>query len=108
MQRFKIPSYAHPLLWIFGGIILLLAAVIVGEIFLTASGDHGYYLSAIAVELLKTAGASLIVVGGINAIIEIGHWRQYFEERLKDIVMEQNYLNGLDKKVLANLHVKLL
>ncbi len=68
---------------------------------------HNYFVNGI-VELLNSAGAAIIVIGGINAIIETGHWRRYFEERLKDIVVQQNYLNTLDKSILSNIHVKLL
>ncbi len=67
------------------------------------------YKSAVdvVVELLKSV-VLCFVIGGINAVIETGACAPLFEERLKDIVLQQNYLDGLDAKALSNLHVRLL
>ena len=103
-----ISSRAAPALWFVAGLAVMLVAIIVAKYFEADSGrTHNYFVNGI-VELLNSAGAAIIVIGGINAIIETGHWRRYFEEQLKDIVVQQNYLNTLDKSILSNIHVKLL
>lgn len=104
----KIPSKLIPALWIFGGLILLMAGIIIVQYYGTELLSPDHYVASTVVELLKSVGAALIVIGGINAIIETDHWRHYFEGRLKDIVLQQNYLDGLDEAVLNKLHIRLL
>ena len=41
-------------------------------------------------------------------MLDLKSWREYFSERLKDVVIEQQYLSGLDNDTLNSLHVKLL
>jgi hypothetical protein len=103
-----IPSRSIPAVWLFGGLVVMLTAIIIAQY--SDVAPLNTYKSAVdaAVELLKSVGAAIFVIGGINAVIETGHWRRYFEDRLKDIVLQQNYLDGLDTKVLSNLHVRLL
>ena len=97
-----------PALWFLVGLVVLLIAVITEKYSEAGVFEEHKNLADVIIETLKAAGAAVIVIGGINAIIETGHWRRYFEGRIKDIVVEQNYLNGLDKNTLSNLHVKLL
>ena len=103
-----VPSRSIPTVWLFGGAVIMLAAIIIAQY--SDVPPLNAYKSAVdvVVELLKSVGAAVFVIGGINAVIETGHWRRYFEERLKDIVLQQNYLDGLDAKALSNLHVRLL
>ena len=104
----SIPNRSIPAVWLFGGLVIMLTAIIIAQYSDVAPLNSYKSAVDVLVELLKSVGAAVFVIGGINAVIETGHWRRYFEERLKDIVLQQNYLNGLDTKALSNLHIRLL
>jgi len=53
-------------------------------------------------------GFTLFTSGIFVIFLQLPDWQKYFEERLKHIVMEQDYLNSLDHVSLSNLQVKTL
>ncbi|MFM9785960.1 hypothetical protein, partial [Streptomyces scabiei] len=55
--------------------------------------------------LSETLGIAFIALGIINVLIETKDWRNYFERRLQDIVIEQTFLTNLDKERLSALQV---
>ncbi len=53
-------------------------------------------------------GFTLFTSGIFTFFLQLPDWQKYFEERLKSIVLEQEYLNSLDSTSLSNLQVKTL
>jgi hypothetical protein len=74
---------------------ILLVAWIVD--ILNPEKQFGYSL---LIEGLKTLGVTGFAVAGLNLWIETEDWTTYFENRMKSIVIEQDYFLGLDKNVL--------
>ena len=98
----SIPNRSIPAVWTTEAVwSVLLTAIMIAQYSDVAPLNS--YKSAVDVSVggSKSVGAAVFVIGGINAVIETGHWRRYFEERLKDIVLQQNYLNRLDTKALC-------
>lgn len=53
-------------------------------------------------------GFTLFTSGIFTIFLQFPDWQNYFEERLRHIVLEQDYLNSLDSESLSNLQVKTL
>jgi hypothetical protein len=68
----------------------------------------GYYILATATEVLKIAGSTVIITGLISIVIDAGHWRTYFEDRIREIVIKQDFLKVLDPDALRGLHTEVL
>ena len=83
-------------------LVFLLASWVV-DAFLPVKGP----LTTIFVEALRTLGSTGLAVAALNFWIETEDWRQYFEKRIKSIVIEQDYFKNLDdltiKMALRNL-----
>lgn len=68
--------------------------------------DFGYEKSRppqyvlIAIELFKTIGATGLALAFLNIWVETDDWRGYFEDRIKSIVIQQDYMKNLDKSTL--------
>lgn len=62
----------------------------------------------IAVKLLEATGAILFGVGLLNIMLETKDWRDYFEQRIRDLIVDQKYLNILDKETLNSLQTNIL
>jgi len=60
------------------------------------------------VRFLELAGVAFFVLGLIHILVETEGWSDYFRERIKQIVMQQSYLNTLDKDRLMALQASLL
>jgi hypothetical protein len=93
-----------------GTVILLSGAVLDQARQPSPIAQHtaGRYGVETLIEMLKVAGSTLIITGLISIVIDLGHWRNYFEERLRDIVVDQKYLHALEPVALDELHAKLL
>jgi hypothetical protein len=61
-----------------------------------------------AIKLLDVSGIACLVLGLIHIMIETDDWSEYFRERIREIVMQQAYLDTLDKNRLAVLHASVL
>ena len=59
-------------------------------------GDN--YLIFSFFELL---GFTIFTSGIFTILFQLPDWRKYFEERLKGIILEQDYLNSLDSNSLV-------
>jgi hypothetical protein len=57
---------------------------------------------AILIEALRTLGSTGLAVAALNFWIEAEDWRRYFEERIKSVVVQQDYMKGLDVPTLNN------
>src|SRR5262249_13526494 len=60
------------------------------------------------IKLLDVAGIGLIATGILNILIETRDWRDYFSRLLREIVIEQSYLDTLDKDKLTALQTNVL
>jgi hypothetical protein len=60
------------------------------------------------IKLIETVGVTLFGIGLLNIVLETRDWREYFENRVQHLIMEQSYLNGLDKEALQLLQVRAL
>lgn len=78
-----------------------------GENFST-SGALALNLLHTLVKLLDVAGIAFVVLGLIHVMIETKDWSSYFRDRIREIVMEQSYLNTLDKDRLTALQTSVL
>lgn len=62
----------------------------------------------IAFDLLEICGIALLTSGIFTVVLQIPDWRKYFEQRLRNIVLDQSYLDSLDQNSLVGLQVKTL
>ncbi|MBN9086378.1 MAG: hypothetical protein J0J01_05680 [Reyranella sp.] len=90
-------GYMYGTAFVLGGIVLALVA----HVFHTERGSIAHAV----VFLSETLGIAFIALGIINVLIETKDWRNYFERRLQDIVIEQTFLTNLDKERLSALQV---
>jgi len=56
----------------------------------------------------ELTGFTLFASGIFSLLLQLPDWRNYFEDRLKSIVLEQSYLNSLDSESLSILQIKTL
>jgi hypothetical protein len=63
---------------------------------------------SIAVDAFKSIGLALAGLGLVNILLEAKDWRAYFEARLKSILIDQTYLEGLDTVTLERLNENIL
>jgi hypothetical protein len=56
--------------------------------------------ASITIELLKTIGATGLALAFLNIWLETDDWRRYFEDRIKSVVIQQDYMRNLDKSTL--------
>lgn len=75
---------------------------------LFASGALAANLLYTLLKLLDVTGIAFLVLGVIHIMIETEDWSNYFRDRMREIVMEQSYLNTLDKDKLTVLQTSVL
>lgn len=71
-----------------------------------ATGAQGELLKAV-IGLLQTLGITLVGMGIFNVLIETRDWRDFFEERIKSILINQDYISKLDQPTLQILETKI-
>jgi hypothetical protein len=59
-------------------------------------------------EFLQTVGISLVIAGVLSIFLDTRHWRSYFQTALREIVVQQDYLDQLSVEELSNLQVQTL
>jgi|GEM_PF-2819767 len=91
--------YSTGILWCLIGLISLFAP----KWFLTQKDWPSFFL-----ELTNQFGTALICLGVVAIIVQFEDWKKYFQERLKDIVIEKSYLESLSDEELAALQVSTL
>jgi hypothetical protein len=53
--------------------------------------------------LLQTLGVTTFGVGILNIVLETNSWRNYLGDRVKDVIIEQSYLQVMDKDALRTI-----
>lgn len=92
--------------WLYGVIAILLGVVaITGSRLLGLLDFVGKHT---AMEVLRDVGIALFIFGLFNAMLELPEWKKYFGERIKEIVIQQDYLDGLDPRVLSEIETNVL
>ncbi|HEY0515266.1 MAG TPA: hypothetical protein VGH73_25435 [Thermoanaerobaculia bacterium] len=84
------------------GVLLAVGAAILEDQFHPRDMTYGYF----GLKLLDATGVSLFIMGMLTLVLEMGHWRKYFEERLEGIVVGQDYLNDLSPEALLRHQIK--
>lgn len=59
-------------------------------------------------EVMKDVGVAIFIFGMFNILVDLPSWRKYFEERIKAILIQQDYLDGLSDGVLLALETNVL
>lgn len=100
-------SKNKPIVW---GIIILLIGIIITIISLVidSTPDQLTHILHVVIKLLEHLGIALIVIGFAGIILDFRDWKNYFQERLADIIVDKNYLVTLDKTELIALQVATL
>lgn len=85
--------------WILIGIATLLTSQIV---------KGNFDIKALSGDLLLQLGLAFIGLGIIAIIMQFKDWKEYFQERLKEIVLQRSYLDTLNTKELTDLQIDTL
>src|SRR5208282_4560517 len=92
------------------GIICILVGfiLIITECYIrvTCKPENNLFIATLL--FVETIGIAIAAFGLFSIIIDSGNWREYFGSRLREIVIEQNYLNGLDVDTLKSIQTKVL
>jgi hypothetical protein len=61
---------------------------------------------SLGLKLLDALGVSLLIMGLLTSVLELPHWKEYFEHRLSDVIVGQEYLRELRPEALLKQQVK--
>jgi len=86
------------------GLLIVLITLYIKPVDLTKVSD----VSRLLLSFFELLGITLFTSGIFTIFLQLPDWQKYFEERLRHIVLEQDYLNSLDSESLSNLQVKTL
>ena len=92
------------LLVFFVGVLGVVAAAYYAE---AVAPKSGTFSSALA-SGLTTISVALIGYAIFSFALDTQHWREYFAERLKEVVIERDYLETLDYEALKDLQTRTL
>jgi hypothetical protein len=62
----------------------------------------------VILQFFNNLGLAFISIGLIGIIVNLRDWKNYFQERLAEIIIKKNYLNTLDKSELIDLQTSTL
>ncbi len=96
-------SYA--VLWILIGAILILVDIgleLLEKIWVAGDEEIFHFLT----RSFEAAGIASLVFGMFSLFIELPEVRDYFRERMKEIVMERAYLKGLNEEELRKHQIE--
>ncbi len=65
-------------------------------------------ISKLIYNFFELLGFTIFTSGIFSFFLQLPDWQHYFEERLKNVVLEQEYLNSMDQETLSNLQIKTL
>lgn len=85
--------------WVLAGIAILLSSQLI---------KGGVDFKTISADLLLQLGLAFIGLGIVAIIIQFKDWKEYFQERLKEIVLKRSYLDTLNDKELSELQIDTL
>jgi hypothetical protein len=88
----------YGLVWVLGGLLLTAASL-----YAPIEIKNPDTLTTTFISLVQTVGIAVFALGILNLVIETKDWRDYFEQRIQHIVVEQAYLNHLDADILNSL-----
>lgn len=104
--------YVWGLLMLLFGTLIILLAILIEEHHLIVVQEgtiqtlpHHWILG---LKLLEHFGIALIFIGIIGIVLEFRDWREYFQERLSEIVIQRSYLNTLKDDELLSLQTATL
>jgi len=89
------------------GTLLVLVAIL-ADVDAKTREDYGHLAGRIAVELVRAFGIGALLLGVFNFILNRTDWEEYFEKRLKSIVIDQTYLASLDRTALKRLMISVI
>lgn len=93
------------------GLMLMLLALHIEAVLCPISNDGGCHIShptRLGIQLLEHLGVALIVLGLVGIMVDFRDWREYFQERLAEIVVKRSYLGTLDRNELISLQTDTL
>ncbi len=93
------------------GVLIMLLALYIEAVLCPVSDHVGCsisHLSRLGIELLKHLGVALVVLGLVGIILDFRDWREYFQERLAEIIVKRSYLERLDRSELISLQTDTL
>lgn len=79
---------------------------------MSASLLHHHYNPAeftafyLGLKFLEALGLALFVMGLLTLVLDLKHWKEYFEHRLSNIVVGQEYLRELSPEALQKHQIK--
>jgi hypothetical protein len=99
----------HAIIPILLGLLFILFSVISHSIKLIDT-ESLFLIEAgkVTFEIIGHVGIGFLLLGFLSILLDMEHWTNYFETRLKSIVIDKKYLESLDKDSLINLQVEVL
>jgi hypothetical protein len=110
-------NYLYGVIAILVGVVLLFVGLYLGEAAMTTAPGANAAVAAAVEHLslsyafllaLQGIGVTLIGFGLLTLFLEIPDWRNYFADRVKEIVIQQDYLKSLDSRTLDALQDNVL
>jgi hypothetical protein len=86
----------------FAGLIFAVAAAVLHHVLAPSDLSPAY----LALRFLDALGLFLFVMGLLTLVLDLKHWKEYFEHRLSDLVIGQDYLKELSPEALLKQQVK--
>jgi hypothetical protein len=103
------PAIRSGIFWIVVGVLLIFASLYFeGQVSEGVRSSHNPSFIGTCIKALDVVGIALLAIGALNILLETRDWRNYFAELLREIVVEQSYLNTLDKDKLTTLQTNVL
>jgi hypothetical protein len=96
------------LIWIALGVLFVLISLVIEFASLTPTETASHAFSFVGYKFFEIIGIAVFAVGCINLSIEARDWSEYFGRRIREIVVEQSYLNTLDKDRLTAIQIAVL
>jgi len=94
LKKMKTPVISGLIFILLGVLLWVLAKLFVGII-----------IFPIIIDFLKNMGQALMCLGTITMLVDFPDWKNYFGDRLKDIVIKRKYLETLNKDELASMQI---
>src|SRR3989475_12003168 len=97
-------STLFPYTTLFRSVLGVIAAAYYAEAFTPKAGT----ISSACASGLTTISVALIGYAIFSLTFDTKHWRDYFAERLKEVILEQDYIETLDYESLKDLQTRTL
>lgn len=86
----------------FAGLALAIGAAVLHHAFKPPDLSFPY----MGLRLMDALGLALFVMGMLTLVLDLKHWKEYFEHRLSDVVVGQDYLKELSSQALLKQQIK--